>query len=294
MNEFKSFNDFRYEQHNGQKTDTEPRTSENTREVKSQISEKNLHHKSGRLVKRSGKTRNSKAQSFKTMIYCLFGAFLALAVGLLLLPISLGTIVLSGSEKITLADVLFEGKIQEPVNVLKVNTDDLQNALSKDLRIASVNVYRSFPLTIHVDIEDRVPVAILQGEFSYVYIDKNGIVLETTQAIRDVKVPLITGTKMGNLLLGDQIQDNGILSALQFLNNLTPNGLNVFSEINIGNDKNIRAYTRDGIMVRLGEGTNMDKQAQLAENMVGDVRARGLSVEYIDANFDAPFIKLKK
>ena len=294
MNEFKSFDDFRYEQHNGPKNNTEPRLPENTWNTKKQMPEKDLNRRPNHPAKRSGKARRFKTGGFKTVIYCLFGVFLALAVGLLVLPVSLGTIVLSGSEKITLEDVLFEGKIQEPVNVLKVNTDDLQDTLSKDLRIASVNVYRSFPLTIHVDIEDRVPVAILQGEFSYVYIDKNGVVLETTQAIHDVKVPLITGTKMGNLILGDQIQDNGILSALQFLNNLTPNGLNVFSEINIGNDKNIRAYTRDGIMVRLGEGINMDKQAQLAENMVGDVRARGLSVEYIDANFDAPFIKLKK
>lgn len=38
----------------------------------------------------------------------------------------------------------------------------------------------------------------------------------------------------------------------------------------------------------------MEAQAKLAENMVGDVKARGLSVEYVDANLSSPFIKLKK
>ena len=33
---------------------------------------------------------------------------------------------------------------------------------------------------------------------------------------------------------------------------------------------------------------------RLAENMVNDVEARGLSVEYLDANMANPFIKLKK
>lgn len=296
MSEFKSFDDFLYEQHNGKgkKAGTGIKISGNTEKSAVKMPETSLQDKPEYPVKKAGRPRKFKAGGFRATIYCLLGVCLVLIAGLLVLPISLGTIILSGSEKITLEDVLFEGKIQEPVNVLKVNTDDLQNALSKDLRVASVDVYRSFPLTIHVDIKDRVPVAILQGEFSYAYIDKDGVVLETAQAIHEVKVPLITGMKMGNLILGDQVQNNEILLALTFLNNLTPNGLNVFSEINIGNDKNIRAYTRDGIMVRLGEGENIDKQAKLAENMVGDVRARGLSVEYIDANFASPFIKLKK
>ena len=67
-----------------------------------------------------------------------------------------------------------------------------------------------------------------------------------------------------------------------------------FSELNLGNEDNIRAYTRDGVTVRLGDGSDMAQQAELAENMVGDVKARGLSVEYVDANLASPFIKLKK
>lgn len=46
--------------------------------------------------------------------------------------------------------------------------------------------------------------------------------------------------------------------------------------------------------MKLGNGSDMAGQARLAENMVGDVKARGLSVEYLDANLASPFIKLKK
>ena len=38
----------------------------------------------------------------------------------------------------------------------------------------------------------------------------------------------------------------------------------------------------------------MEKKAALAESMVNDVKARELSVEYLDANLAAPFIKLKR
>ena len=294
MNEFKSFDDFRHEQHRSpeegnQRVNADSGISPDSYESAEQLQGDPPQKEPVRHLHPSGRTDH-----FRRILYIFAVGFLILLIGLFMLPIPLGTIILSGTDKVTMEDVLFEGKIQTPVNVLKVNTSDLQSTLHDDLRVSEVNVYRSFPLTIHVDITDRVPVAILQSEFSYVYVDKEGIVIETTQALHDVKVPLITGTKMGNLLLGDQIEGQDIDLALQFLNNLTPSGLDVFSEINIGNDKNIRAYTRDGITVHLGNGENMDKQAQLAENMVGDVHARGLSVEYIDANFSAPFIKLKK
>ena len=118
--------------------------------------------------------------------------------------------------------------------------------------------------------------------------------MDTTQSIKKVNVPLITGKRMGNLLLGDSVAGGELDSALDFLNHLSPEGLRVFSEINIGNGNDIKAYTRDGITVRLGSGPDMAGQARLAENMVGDVKARGLSVEYLDANPASPFIKLKK
>lgn len=54
------------------------------------------------------------------------------------------------------------------------------------------------------------------------------------------------------------------------------------------------AYTRGGIAVHLGEGDQMQERAALAENMVSDVKARGLAVEYIDASLTSPYIKLKK
>lgn len=118
--------------------------------------------------------------------------------------------------------------------------------------------------------------------------------MDSTQSIKKVNVPLITGKRLGNLLLGDSIAGGEIDQALDFLNHLSPEGLKVFSEINIGNPGDIKAYTRDGITVKLGNGSDMAGQARLAENMVGDVKARGLSVEYLDANLASPFIKLKK
>ncbi|WP_444190145.1 cell division protein FtsQ/DivIB, partial [Dialister succinatiphilus] len=174
------------------------------------------------------------------------------------------------------------------------SSSDLEKRLSRDIRVSTGSVGRRFPFVLEVNVTDRVPLAIVQDEFGYVFLDKDGVVMDSTQSIKKVNVPLITGKRLGNLLLGDSIAGGEIDQALDFLNHLSPEGLKVFSEINIGNPEDIKAYTRDGITVKLGNGSDMAGQARLAENMVGDVKARGLSVEYLDANLASPFIKLKK
>ena len=105
---------------------------------------------------------------------------------------------------------------------------------------------------------------------------------------------MITGKKLGNVLLGDKLDDAQIHTALEFINGLTEDGIKIFSEVNVGNTDNLMAYTRGGISVHLKNGTDMEKKAALAESMVNDVKARELSVEYLDANLAAPFIKLKR
>ena len=178
--------------------------------------------------------------------------------------------------------------------ILQISTTNLEERLTHDIRIQTVRVKRSSPFTISVEITDRKVVAVMQGEYAYIFLDKEGTVIQTEPSIKGMVFPMITGKKLGNVLLGDKLDDAQIHTALEFINGLTEDGIKIFSEVNVGNTDNLMAYTRDGISVHLKNGTDMEKKAALAESMVNDVKARGLSVEYLDANLAAPFIKLKR
>lgn len=289
MNDFKSFNEFIEEQHgHSTKADSNLDVVENPEQPPAIGNTISL--KSGKKRKHKG----NRKSSLRSNILIGFSVIIIFFLALLLLPVPLGYIFLTGSDILTVDDILFEGKIRQPVNVLQISTSQLEERLSRDIRIDSVQVHRKFPLTMEVVVHDRIPIAIVQGEFGYALVDKDGIVMDTVQSISKVTVPLITGKRFGNLLLEDRISGSDIDEALNFLNNLSPEGIRVFSEVNIGNPENINAYTREGIAVRLGDGERMEERARLAEDMVGDVKARGLSVEYLDANPASALIKLKK
>ena len=229
-------------------------------------------------------------------IYLLLGtAFLFLILmALLFLPLPFGHIELKGNQDVTMENVIFEGAIKEPVNTLQISTATVKDRLSKDLRIENVEIARKFPGTIVINIQERKNAAAIQTEFGYVIVDKEGLVIKNDTSIKNGDYLMITGKKLGNVLLGDQIEESDVIRALRFISCLSEKGVEEFSEINIGNPENFVAYTRDGISVRLGNTEDLEEQAVLAENMVNDVKARNLSVEYLDANVTNPFIKLKK
>lgn len=50
--------------------------------------------------------------------------------------------------------------------------------------MSTVSVGRRFPFVLEVNVTDRVPLAIVQDEFGYVFLDKDGVVMDSTQSIK--------------------------------------------------------------------------------------------------------------
>lgn len=70
-------------------------------------------------------------------------------------------------------DVLFEGNVSTPINILQISTTNLEERLTHDIRIQTVRVKRGSPFTISVEITDRKVVAVMQGNMpTYFWIKK--------------------------------------------------------------------------------------------------------------------------
>lgn len=256
------------------------------------LNDKNFDDKKIRKIIKKRK-KHKKNKKFKVLFYLII-FIIIIVVSLLFLPIPFGNLTVTGNDIIKTEDIFFEAEIKKPINIFQIRTSNVEKRLLNDIRIEEVDVSRQFPFTINIKVKERKPLVIVQGEFCYAILDKTGLVIETETSLKKANYPMITGKKWGNLLLGDTVSESDVLLALKFINSLSEDGVKLFSEINIGNKDNIIAYTRSGIAVKLGNGKNIADQAKLAENMVGDISSRQLSVEYIDANTSSPFIKLKK
>lgn len=213
-------------------------------------------------------------------------------VALIVLPIPLGEIKVGGSQVIDKDDVVNIGGLSYPVNVLQVRTSNLEERLEKDLRIESAKVSYDFPITLRVQLVDRKPVIVVPSQFGYVGVDKRGQVIESGPAITNTSIPIISGIKLGNVLLGDTLQDESVKWAITYVESMSEEGKQEIAEINLGDSNQMVAYTIKGLPIRIGDGTDLEQKARLTEDMVKDVKKRNVNAQYLDVNVKSPFIKV--
>lgn len=206
-------------------------------------------------------------------------------------PIPLGSMVVTGSKTVTVEDVKVAGGIQDPVNLLQVNTERLKQRLSHDLRVESVSISYQFPLTMVVEVKDRKGIMILPSQFGYLIIDRKGQIIDASESLTGIKAPIVSGLGTSNLLLGDKVNDEGLQAAVEYLDALPADTVECLEEINVGDPDNLLVYTVDGLQIRVGDRNQLKEKADMTLAMLKDLKDKHINAQYIDVNLGAPYIK---
>ena len=257
------------------------------------MDDKQNHPSNSGEMQSSTPVRDERAV-FRKRVLKIGGAVTLVLVGLFTLPIPFGSLKVTGSDKVTVQDVMVAGDIHEPVNILQISTEKLKTRLSKDLRVEEAQISYQLPLTMVVNVVERKAVAVVPAQFGYLTLDGKGQVIASEPAIQDTSVPMISGVKGGNILLGDMVTDKPIVQALDYLRALDDDTFKQIAEINIGDPNNMMAYTVSGIQIRLGDGEDLKSKADLTASMLKDLPKSQGNVQYIDVNPSSPFIKTDK
>lgn len=221
-----------------------------------------------RLKKKRKQQKKARARRRRcTIILGVLGVF-ALWLFLRLAPVPFGTIIVDGNENMSFDDVYRAAGAYSYVNVVQLSTAGIEERLKKDLRIADATVTREFPATIHIEMTERKPAAIITTLYGFAYVDKTGRVIDLEPQIKGVSLPIMTGKKVDNLLLGDTIDDPTLQAAMIYLQSLPPDLLKTIAEVNVGNPESIVAYTTDSVPIRLGKGDDPAERAKMTETLL--------------------------
>lgn len=256
-----------------------------------------LRRRKARKLERQKKrqAREKKIQARRRRRILLFTIVFVFAAWLLLrlAPIPFGHLVIEGNDQMTTEEVQRACGAYSYVNVIQLSPDEIEQRLKKDLRIADASAKREFPNTIHVTISERQPAAVITTLYGFAYVDKNGKVIALGPQIKGVSLPIMTGKKVDNLLLGDTVTDPTLHAAIVYLQNLSPDVLKSIAEINVGNPESIVAYTNDSLPIHLGKGDDPEDRAKLTETLLAQAQENHLDVQYIDTDVRSPLVKTK-
>ena len=192
-------------------------------------------------------------------------------------------------------EVGYIGRVQMGEPIFELETQEVTENLMRDLRIESATVKRSLPSTLIIEMTERMPVATVASEYGYIDFDRQGKVIASYRNLKNVPIPLITGTAVRDLYIGDDNTDENIKLVLDFLQKLDQATLNQISEVNAGNPEAVTAYTAKAVPVRLGSlKERLDEKVELTKDFIKDQETSPYVVEYVDFSYQAPFIRLKE
>lgn len=201
---------------------------------------------------------------------------------------------LEGAKYLTQEDITKIGNIYMGEQLFRIETDELQSRLSKDLRIEEVSVRRHLPRTLEIKIKERLPIATIQCNYGYLDLDHNGTVLDSYKSLKSMPIPMITGVTVRDLYIGDEVDDELIKKILGFLQMLNEETLNRLSEIAVVEENYIVMYsaTSRSVQIRIGKLERLEEKASLTEDFLSNLEKNPHEIEYVDFNYTSPFIKL--
>lgn len=204
---------------------------------------------------------------------------------------------LIGAETLTVEDILRVGDIYIGEPIFRLETDRVNSRLAQDVRIESVKVRRIVPNTLEVTLKERKPLATIVCDYGYLDMDKNGKIIDSYKNLREMKIPMITGARVQDMYIGDDVSDELVLRILFFLQKLDAESLAKISEVAIISADYIVAYTdtEPPVQIRIGKlEDRTDEKAHLVEDFLHDLDSNPHVVEYVDFTYTAPFIKLAR
>lgn len=204
-----------------------------------------------------------------------------------------GTVVVEGNKYITVEEVLKIAGVPEKINIFRLKPTEIKERLTNDLRVDVAQVERVFPATIAIHIKERQPLAFVASQYGFVEIDRQGIVMAALKNLKQVKVPVVTGVRLGNVYVGDQVNNPGLTNVLTYLSGLDEEALNQLSEVNIKSPDELAVYTTNSLFIRIGDNQRLKEKAKLTGEILQEIATKKLVVEYIDLNYTSPIIKIR-
>lgn len=215
--------------------------------------------KKDKLSKRTSEKKNPFAKIMITIVIILVAVVFVLVSG----TFDVAEIVVENNQAISAEKIISFSGLQKGTNIFAVSKKNVKNRLKELSYINDVKIRRIWPNKIELEVEERTVDFALQLANSYVYIDKQGYVLEVST--QSLQVPVIIGftTDLSNIKENDQLVQedlqkmNMVLKIMKMAQNVNLEKL--ITRIDVSNKMNYTIYLdTENKIAYLGDGNQLN------------------------------------
>jgi cell division protein FtsQ len=173
-------------------------------------------------------------------------------------------------------EIIARAGLRQGMSMLMVREKEAARRLLSLPAVRSASVYRRFPHTLDIVLDEREPAAYLPDWGGFWVIDRDGIVFERWPAARE-SLPVVTGISEQPVLGAPLLYPATAEALSRFLQALALVPELEIAEFNLGDALNLVMYTIDGREIRLGGVEQMEQKLFLVWQSLPYLTAAGRS-----------------
>ncbi len=256
-----------------------------------------------RLIKKRELSKKRRKFIFKIIkILVLIGIIIGGIIFALLSPIfNIKDITVSGNSKISSETIISLSGLKLEQNIFNFRTSQIVDGIKQNAYIDTVEVSRSFPDEVEINVTEREATFMLKYGNAYVYINNQGYMLEITSEAGDY--PIITNystpeeqIKEGNRLCTEDLEKlNDVLRIMEAASINNGAIRDLITKINVEDKSNyILTLEKEKKQVYIGDTSNLStKMLWLATFLEEEKDNEGIIFMNFDLNTTEPYFREK-
>lgn len=167
-----------------------------------------------------------------------------------------------GGERVSGNEIVTMAGLRHGMNLWKIEPTEIEKKVARHPWVRRVLVRREFPRRVIIDVEERIPKAVVALGKLY-YVDSDGVVFKEVGAGDYVQFPLLTGLRAEDLTKPDRSLRARIQEAIRF-GELMAKDSHILSEIHFAAPDRLVLYTTEfPVALHMGWGDWDDKVKRL-------------------------------
>lgn len=242
------------------------------------------------------KRRKSKKKKINKKILGFFSIIILVAIIVVLAltaPIfNITKIEINGNEKVSKDTIIALSGIKMGENIFRFNNNMIQN-VKQNTYIEKVEIQRKMPGTVVISVKERKIKYQINLINSYVYLDKNGYLLENSAERKNVPVIVGFSIKEDEMLNEKRLKDNDLeklANAAKIIEAAKAINIdNLITEVNVEDKNNTILYLESkSKKINIGDTTNLTNKMLYVQKILENEEGKSGSV-FVNGDISAGF-----
>ncbi len=213
---------------------------------------------------------------------CMSGAF------------NISQIVVEGNVTISSEQVVSFSGIQKGTNLFALSKQEIMEKIKENPFVDSVQVKRCFPNKVKLILQERTVEYALPLASSYVYINRDGYILEISNQFNNVPILLGVSTDLSNVKENERLAESD-LKKMNTVQKIMEMGIHhqmqeLITKIDISNEEDYALHLeKEGKIAYLGSGTDLNTRFLYLKAILKDQQGKTGKV-FVNVDLNSEYV----